>query len=123
MKRLITSRWPHFKTVPEANPPRPLCGIYGTFVVIGAFDHNVCVELLQLSVQSLQLALGAAQLRFHLLGVPLVSGGPAEVLGPLFDLQLLADLPAYSLTVLVQPLLHAGVREIRVLVQTELLEH
>lgn len=35
---------------------------YCTFAVIRAFDHNVCIQLLQLSVERLQLALGAAEL-------------------------------------------------------------
>lgn len=40
----------------------PLHRGYCTFVVIRAFDHNVCVQLLQLSMERLQLALGAAEL-------------------------------------------------------------
>lgn len=106
----------------EAHTPL-LHGGHCTFVVIRALDHDVCVQLLQLSVEELQLALGAAELRVHLLGIPFVGGGPAQILRPLLDLQLLADLPAYPLTVLVQALLHTAVREVRVLVQTELLEH
>ena len=59
----------------------------------------------------------------HLLCVSLVGRGPAQVLGALLDLQLLADLPADPLALLVQELLDAGVREVRVLVQTELLQN
>lgn len=40
----------------------PLHAGYCTFAVIRAFDHNVCIQLLQLSVERLQLALGAAEL-------------------------------------------------------------
>lgn len=101
----------------------PLLLGYSTFVVIRAFDHNVGVKLLQLSVEGLQLTLGAAELGVHLLGIPLVSGSPAQILSALLDLQLLADLPADPLSVLVQALLHTWVWEVRVLVQTELLEH
>lgn len=101
---------------------RTLVGL-DTFVVIGSLHHDVSVQLLQLSVEGLQLALGAAELRVHLLGVPLVGGGPAQVLRALLDLQLLADLPADPLAVLIQALLHAGVGEVGALVQTKLLEH
>lgn len=94
-----------------------------TFVVILALDNNVCIQLLQLSLEGLQLALRAAELRVHLLAFPLVRDGPAQILRALLDLQLLADLPADPLAVLVEALLHAGVREVRVLVQAELLQH
>lgn len=97
--------------------------ITDTFVLIWAFDNNVSIQLLQLSVEGLQLALGAAQLRVDLLDIPLVRGGPAQILRALLDLQLLPDLPADPLAVLIQALLHATVGEVGVLVQTELLEH
>lgn len=98
-----------------------LCGL-DTFVLLLAFDNNVSIQLLQLGVEGLQLALGAAELRVHLLDIPLVRG-PAQILGALLDLQLLSDLPADPLAVFIQALLHAAVREVGVLVQAELLEY
>lgn len=88
-----------------------------------AFDHNVSIQLLELSLEWLKLPLGAAELWVHLLGIPLVGSGPAQILCTLLDLQLLADLSADLLAVLIQPLLHTGVWKVWVLVQTELLEH
>lgn len=55
--------------------------------------------------------------------VPLVSRGAAQVLRTLLDLQLLPDLPADPLPLLVQELLNARVGEVGVLVQTELLQN
>lgn len=92
-------------------------------VLVVTLDHNERIELLQLSVKTHQLAFGTAQLRVHLLGISFDGGGSAEVLGSLFDLQLFADLPADPLPVLIQALLHTGVREVRVLVQAELLQY
>lgn len=102
---------------------RRVAFLLSTLVVVRTLDDNVCIQLLQLSLERLHFALGAAELRVHLLALPLVRDGPAQILRALLDLQLLADLPADPLAVLVQPLLHAGVREVRVLVQAELLEH
>lgn len=82
---------------------------YGTFVFIRALDNNMCIQLLQLSLERLQLALRAAELRVNLLGISLVRRGPAQILCTLLDLQLLTDFPADPLTVLIQTLLHAGV--------------
>ena len=59
----------------------------------------------------------------HLLCVLLVRGGPPQVLRPHLDLQLLADLAADPLPLLVQTLLDAGLREVCALVQTQLLQH
>lgn len=58
-----------------------------------------------------------------LLSVSLIGRRSAQVLGALFDFQLLADLPADLFALLIQKLLHAWVREIRVLVQTKLLQN
>lgn len=55
--------------------------------------------------------------------VPLVSRGATQVLRTLLDLQLLPDLPADPLPLLVQELLNARVGEVGVLVQTELLQN
>lgn len=58
-----------------------------------------------------------------LLSISLIRRRSTQVLGSLFDFQLLADLPADLFALLIQELLHAGVREVRVLVQTELLQN
>lgn len=58
-----------------------------------------------------------------LLSVSLIGRCSPQVLSALFDFQFLADLSADPFALLVQKLLHAGVGEIRVLVQTKLLQN
>lgn len=70
-----------------------------------------------------QSVVDKSETRSDLLSISLICCGSTQVLGALFDFQLLADLPADLLALLIQELLHAGVREIRVLVQTELLQN
>lgn len=64
-----------------------------------------------------------SETRSDLLSIPLVGGGSTQVLGALFDFQLLADLSADLFALLIQKLLHTGVGEIWILVQTKLLQN
>lgn len=73
---------------------------------ICALDDNMGIKLLELGLEGVETASGGAQLAVHLLGIAFVCGCTSQVLCSFLDLQLLADLTADLLPLLVQSLLY-----------------